>query len=163
MIDCWGYSNPVNDATRMVAMGGRKKESNGTIANQDSMEYITFATESNATNFGDMAETTFRQGSGGSETRGISAGGSTATMTHSNTIEYITIQTPSNSTDFGNLSTGSYYPGGSSDLSRLCIAGGWNGSYLDHIRYVTIDTTSGTTDAGDLVQATGWGAGCAGG
>ena len=70
-----------------------------------SIEYVTFGSPGNATDFGDITvHANGRYGMGGSsnQTYGVIAGG-IYSGTYYNVIEYITIDTPSNATDFGDM------------------------------------------------------------
>jgi hypothetical protein len=65
------------------------------------MDYVTIASTSNATDFGDLSAAC-RLGAGASSaTRGLIALGNTGSRV--NTIEYITIASTGNSADFGDL------------------------------------------------------------
>jgi hypothetical protein len=68
------------------------------------IDYITIASLSNATDFGDLTVARTYLSSCSSSVRGIFAGGSTPTL--SNVIDYITIATTGNALDFGDLTDG---------------------------------------------------------
>ena len=88
------YTGSCADATRYVA--GGKEDANF-------IEYVTFATKGNASNFGDFAGNNERgNGSSNNNTRGIFQGGY-GPSSFINECAYITIQTIGNSTDFGDL------------------------------------------------------------
>ena len=84
----------VASTTRTVSMGGYYDP-----ADRNEIQYITFATKGDATDFGDLLATTRGGGSTSSQTRGLLAGGRTPTQV--NTIQYITIASTGNATDFG--------------------------------------------------------------
>lgn len=69
------------------------------------MEYFTYASTGNATDFGNLSVNS-KQGSNGqigNTTRGVIHLGANASNVVNNVLEYITIQTTGNSTDFGDL------------------------------------------------------------
>jgi len=121
---------------------------------EDVIDYITFASVGNATDFGNL--TVARQGAaGGSGTgRGLFGGGTTGSYV--NTIDYITIASTGDATDFGNLTAvrGANAEAVSSD-TRGCWGGGNSGSYTNIIDYVTIASVGNATDFGDLFMARG--------
>ena len=115
------------------------------------IEFITFATTSNGTDFGDMT-TGRRSGAGaGNETRGLFAGGLNDSGTSLNTIEFSTIPSLGNSTDFGDLTQARDQQAGCSDTTRAIFAGGVEQGSSQHniIDFVTIATTGNAQDFGD--------------
>ena len=94
---CGGCS----DATRGIIAGGGPN-TNGVDNRQNVIQYVTIATPSNSTDFGDL--TVARTSSSTSNnTYGVSCGGETESS-RSNVIDRITIQTLGNATDHGDLS-----------------------------------------------------------
>ena len=89
-------------STRGVFMGGN---TDGTADdNVNVIDYITMVSKGNATDFGDLSQSTFRAGGISNATKGLYIGGSTdsgATVT--NTIDQITIASTGNATDFADL------------------------------------------------------------
>ena len=103
-----------SDATRSVFAGGYGGD--GSQSRRNEIEYVTTATPSNATDFGDLS--TDRHGMGGTSngTRAVFTGGDNQAAVNGgtyalNTIDYVTIQTTSNSSDFGDLTTNRFRPG----------------------------------------------------
>ena len=94
-----------------MAAGGE-----GPSASLNSIEFITIATEGNATDFGDInsATSTGKNGSVSSATRGIFAGFYPASG-GGQRMDFVTIATEGNASDFGDLTTVAYYTGGCSD------------------------------------------------
>ena len=90
----------VSDQTRGVRMGGVSETVNP-AAFTDTIDYITMASEGNATDFGNLLAAVLNGAPAQNRTRGVMMGGSTPTDT--NVIQYITIQSAGNSTDFGDL------------------------------------------------------------
>ena len=80
----------------------------------NAMEFITIATKSNSTDFGDAVNLSYSLASGASPTRGIFAGGSSPSSPYprTNVIQKIEILTTGNAVDFGDLTFGSSHPAG---------------------------------------------------
>ena len=91
---CGGACN----STRGVWMGGDAAPGSGTDNN--TIDYIEFATLGDAIDFGDLSVSKGRsQGQVSSPTRGIAGGG----FPNANNIQYIQLMSKGNSLDFGNL------------------------------------------------------------
>lgn len=130
----------INNTTRGIFAGGYTSTTISTI------QYLTFATLGNTTNFG-----TLNGGIGywpagcSSSTRGLIAG-----TTGVATIEYITIASTGNSTNFGNLTEGRDGASGCSNATRGLFAQGYTDSiFTNTIDYVTIASTGNATNFGD--------------
>ena len=77
------------------------------------MDFITMASEGNATDFGDITRQAAGYGAGGStQTRGVITGCSPDSK---NSIDFITFSTTGNATDFGDTTYDSYLNGACSD------------------------------------------------
>jgi hypothetical protein len=115
------------------------------------IDYVTIATTSNATDFGNLTQS--RHGAGGvsNATRGVISSGHNNASAYYNIIDYITISTTGNATDFGDSTYGRYGAGGASDGSRGVFGSGHTGSYQNALDYITIATTSNATDFGDAL------------
>ena len=90
----------VSDQTRGVRMGGYSETANP-AAFTDTIDFITMASEGNATDFGNCLSAILNGAPAQNKTRGVMMGGSTPTYT--NTIQFITIQSAGDATDFGDL------------------------------------------------------------
>jgi len=90
-----------SSATRGVIAGGSGVEPS--FPNINIIEFITIATESNTTDFGDLAIARRDGFSTSNSIRGIFAGGYTPTF--QNVIDFVTIASTGNATDFGDLLT----------------------------------------------------------
>ena len=101
-----------NKTRGLIAGGFNPSFSPDTRVNQ--IQYITIATEGNATDFGDLSATRFGAASMSSSTRAIFAGGSQPG--NQNIMEYVTIASTGNVTDFGDMATVKTVPGGLSDV-----------------------------------------------
>ena len=128
------------------------------------IEFITFATQSNGTDFGDTTSAR-RSGAGaGNETRGLFAGGiaqASSPYGGTNITDFVTIATAGNATDFGDLNTVNEQAAPNADTTRVVIAGGTinGGNSVNNIDFFTIATTGNATDFGDMTTAHGAGAG----
>lgn len=99
----------VSSGTRGVFAGGIVGPTASNV-----IDYITIATIGNATDFGDLIETTTNSiGAGSNSTRGVFGGGAS----NSNVIQYITIASAGNAIDFGDLTLGRIYVGGLSNAN----------------------------------------------
>ena len=94
-----------SDGSRGVFGGGANP------ANVNTIDYITIAIPGNATDFGDLTVTGWRNSATSDGSRGVFG---SVYFGNPNTIDYITIATPGNATDFGDLSQGRYYPAAAS-------------------------------------------------
>ena len=135
----------------------------GQFDESKTIEYITFATRGNGTDFGELTSSETMARSGGalsSHTRGIFAGsnpGSPSPANKSEIMEYITIATLSNSLDFGDLIAACTSLLGTSNNTRGVFAGGYIApSEVNTIQYVNIATLSNAKDFGDLSGAKGY-------
>ena len=139
----------VGSSTRGVALGGIIHP---TV--EDTIDYVTFATQSNATDFGNLTSSGYDGASASNNTRGIWAGGyrpnNSAVV---NSIDYITIATAGNAADFGDLTAPQRANGGGSNTTRAVFAGGAYPAVVDTIEYVTIASTGNATDFGNLTDA----------
>ena len=108
------------------------------------IDYVTIASQGNATDFGDQSRAFMASGGMSSSTRGIFAGGYAPSLPDLD-MEYIQISTLGNALDFGDLFTGAYYSGTVSSPVRGVYAGGNNtpspfssGSATNRIDYIQI-------------------------
>ncbi len=137
------------DKTRGLKAGGDP--------NSASIEYITYASTGNGTDFGDTDGTGRNYITCGSNgTRMLLMGGDPVPAA-STTVEYVTIQTTGNGSNFGNF--GSLHPSGArsaaggGDETRIMHMGGYAGpSNTDTIAYFTAMSTGNASDFGNLTQ-----------
>ena len=158
--DTYGLGAGASSSTRGVMIGGSTPGA-GTApgGNINIIEYVTLATTSNATDFGDLT-TLFRYGAGiSNQTRGLAAGayqggGAGGTL---NVIQYITIATTGNTQDFGdmvcNSGNGVQGMGACSSSTRGITFGGGVPTTINEINYITIGTLGNSVDFGDLSAA----------
>ena len=95
-----------SNLTRMVVAGGYGSAS-GTWTMTTLIDYVTIATPSNATSFGNLSVARSFVSGCSNGTRATFAGGEVS----GNTIDYITVSTPGNATDFGDLTRNAAGPG----------------------------------------------------
>jgi hypothetical protein len=88
-------------STRGVFGGGENQ------SNQYSnvIDYITFASTGNASDFGDLIQANQQLGACSSPTRGLFAGGNIGPGSNTNVIQYVTIASTGNAIDFGDRTT----------------------------------------------------------
>tara|TARA_A100001015_G_scaffold217466_1_gene244309 strand:- start:28 stop:1050 length:1023 start_codon:yes stop_codon:yes gene_type:complete len=101
-----------NKTRGLIAGGFNPSFSPDTRVNQ--IQFITLATEGNATDFGDLSATRFGAASMSSSIRACFAGGSQPGA--QNVIESVTIASAGNAIDFGDLTRYTTVPGGLSDV-----------------------------------------------
>ena len=124
------------------------------------MEYVTIATTSNTTTFGNMTNTGGMVSAHSNNTRGLFFSvwdANTSGASHKRHIDHITIATTGNSADFGELSVARPEATGFGSPTRGICSGGYAAlspnAALDTIDYVTIATTGDATDFGNLTVA----------
>ena len=116
--------------------------------NNPTIEFLTFASLGNCTDFGDLTQGRSNQTSGANPTRAIFAGGYNGSPGFTNVADYVTIASAGNALDFGDLvgTTWAALPA-NSDI-RLFCAGGQPASNV--ISYFTFSTLGNSVDWGDL-------------
>ena len=146
--------------TRGIRAGGTISGSPPASTHTDTIDFITMAQQSNATDFGNLTtqSLSFGASTGGSETRGIfmfSMAASSPTRTVVDTIEFVTIASTGNSLDFGNLTAASQTHQCSSSPTRTLKYGGFNPSRSKGIEFITTASTGNAQNFGDLTRACG--------
>ena len=146
-----GCSGCVSDQIRGIISGD--------AGDTNVMDYITMASEGNASDFGDLTEPRYSQGNVSSSTRGILAGGWTPNNT--NIMDYVEIQTLGNALDFGDLSEGGNHgnPGCQSPV-RGIFGGGYasftpdvNGPFTGkRLQLINQASKGNTRNFGDLTH-----------
>ena len=106
------YPDTAGNTVRALAAGGVDDSDSTT----NSIEFVTIATEGNATDFGDLhsATSTGKSGSVSSATRGIFAGFYPVSGGDKR-MDFVSITSAGSAQDFGDLTTAAYYTGGCSD------------------------------------------------
>ena len=139
----------VGSRTRALSGGGNGPEGSSTV--QDNVDYFTFASTGNGTDWGDLDADRSALGGCASATRGLFVGGYTPTP--SNIIELVTIASTGSANDFGDLSTNRWDLTCMASPTRGVFANGTivaaNDTLTNIIEYVTIATTGNAQDFGD--------------
>ena len=142
-----GYPAACSSGYRGLIFSGQSNESGG--SDQNVIQYITIATPSNSTDFGDLTVGRHAPAACNNETRGVCGSGH-----NMNIIDYVTMATTGNATDFGDRTISGYQLGACSNTTRGIFGGGtivW--TVTNTIDYITIATPGNATDFGDLTVA----------
>ena len=143
-----------SSSTRGVNCGGFQPTSPSRV---DTIEFITIATQSNSTDFGNLTTIGSDIGTVSNGVRAVSAIGIDSDFT--NRIDFFTIATTGNASDFGDVASGSFGAFAALESpTRGILAGGFNNTpspttVKDRIDFLTIATTGNTQDFGDLTDA----------
>ena len=141
-----GMNNSAGSTTRGLFAGGNRAGAGG--GKRDVIDFMTFASAGNATDFGNLAAATSAPTSLSNSTRFITGGGRIASG-NQNVIQYVTIASEGNSSDFGDLTEAKSEMGSTASPTRgLFFAQGSGGR--DDIEYVTIASTGNATDFGNM-------------
>ena len=126
---------------------GLSAHSSSTVDN--SIEFITIATESNTTDFGDMSGSSTSGATGTNETRAVFWIG---TNPSTNVIDFATIATTGNTSDFGDMTVGVRHIDTMNSSTKCVIPGGWTsgGVNTNVIQFITFATTGNAQDFGDV-------------
>ena len=122
----------------------------------NTIEFITIATQSNSTDFGDMSGTSSSGATGSNETRAVFWIGTVPST--GNTIDFATIATTGNTSDFGDMTVGGRHIDSMNSSTRCVIPGGWKtspDSNTNVIQYITFATTGNAQDFGDVDYTNG--------
>ena len=144
--------------TRGIFAGGK---SNPSPANhhEDTIQYITIASQGDAVDFGNLTVARSNTDPGGSSsTRAVFARGY-SDPAYTNAMDYVNISSTGDAIDFGDIYSTGYgsQDGIVSSATRGIIAGGYDNdspynAHVNTIRYITIATTGDAYDFGDLTQ-----------
>jgi len=104
-------SNSACSSTRGIIAGGATAP-DGSTSNVNTITYVTIASTSGDTDFGDLTASRSKASAGSNNLRACFAGGLTPST--SNVIDYITIATTGDAIDFGDLVTARGYVAGAS-------------------------------------------------
>ena len=132
----------------------------------NTIEFITIATTSNSTDFGDLLTSRRDLGACSSSTRALFGGGTTTGSTSAtNVIEYVTIASLGNAVSFGTLTQARRAVSSCSSSTRGIFGGGYitaspTATFSNRIDFVTIATTGNATTFGDLTVIRGGSASC---
>ena len=136
-----------SSSTRAVVFGGKTDATQSNVV--DIIEYFTFASAGNATDFGNLTAAKDKAAGFGNDTKGLYAGGKNSGNSRVQNIDAITIASTGNATDFGDISGWSSnktdYISGLASPTRGIMAGQPN-----TIHYVTFASAGNSTDFGDM-------------
>ena len=126
---------------------GLSAHSSSTVDN--TIEFVTIATQSNTTDFGDMSGTSTSGATGSNETRAVFWIG---TNPSTNVIDFATIATTGNTSDFGDMTVGVRHIDTMNSSTRCVVPGGWTsgGVNTNVIQFITFATTGNAQDFGDV-------------
>ncbi len=139
----------ISSSTRGVFAGGGEASAPNPGA-VNTIEYITIASTSNTTDFGDLSAVRTETTGISSSTRGIVSGGQNYPSDY-NIIEYVTIASTSNTSDFGDLTSARYDLASASNSTRGVSAGGADPGVSNVIDSITIASAGDAADFGDLI------------
>ena len=146
----------VSSSTRAVSCGGGS-DTPSDYSDINTCEFVTIASTSNTTDFGDLSVSRQPYKASSNDTRGIIFGGYIHPA-NSNTIDFITIATTGNATDFGDEIDTNRAGASCSSTTRGIVAGG--SPATNRISFVEIATTGNAQDFGDLLNSVVAPSGC---
>jgi len=136
--------------TRGVVMGRYAPGGDG-HSNHNTIEYITFASTGNGTDFGDLTQTSSDVTSTSNCIRALRIG----KWPSNGTVDYVTIATLGNATDFGDMNAEAYHTSAATNPTRAVKVGGQNpAGVTNECEFFTIMTTGNGQDFGDLTYNT---------
>ena len=136
-------------STRAIWSGGGNTGGSNTA---NTIDFVTIATTSNATDFGDATVAALARASLSNDTRGLSACGFISPA-NINTIDFVTVATTGNASDFGDATVARRGVARMGSSTRGIFAGGMTPSASDVMDFVTIASTGNAQDFGNLVVA----------
>jgi len=149
-------SGQVGNTTRAIVQAAGELTSPAAPYN-NTIEYNTYATAGNSTDFGDLTVARNNTSGVSSSTRGVFAGGGVPGPTNeTNVIDYITIASTGNAIDFGDTLDARNLRTGVSNSTRGVFAGGGvpgPANETNVIDYITIASTGNAIDFGDTLDA----------
>lgn len=122
---------------------------------QDAMNYLTYASDTSMTSFGDLRNEIANSSSHDGDTRGIFLSGRNSNSGTPYQIDYITIASASNYTNFGIITgyNGHHNGIGVGSSTRAWFVGGYggaSGANMNQMMYLTVASTGNSTDGGNL-------------
>jgi len=153
LLDATSFMPGGGNQTRGIWMGGEAPGAPGSSA-VDTIQFVTIATQANATDFGNLRAAAFASAVGASPTRILAMGGGNPSSFF-DYIDYVEIATTGNASDFGDMSAARNQNTGVSSNTRAIAMGGNSPSGLiNSMEFVTIATLGDATDFGDLSSGT---------
>ena len=114
------------------------------------IQFVTFASTGNATDFGDINSARAAVGNLSSEIRAVCFAGSLSDGSKPTQIDAVTIASTGNAFDFGDMSTHTQNTANLASSTRGIMAGGSTPTRVNTIQFITINTSGNTVDFGDL-------------
>ena len=157
--------NAVSSRTRGIFCGAFRPASGSSGSpynSSDTIDFVNFSSEGNATDFGNLTVARSNELVMASSTRGVIAGGDVrhnpaVTDIPVNTIDYITMASEGNAIDFGDASDAVRNASCGSSATRGVMQGPQRGapstSNSNTIEYITISTQGNTSEFGDTTTA----------
>ena len=158
-----------SDNTRGLFAGGYNGISpyvgpKGVGTTYTNIDYVTIASLSNASNFGDLTIGRCQSFSMSSPTRGVfgagmfTTSGAASGTTYTNVIDYVTIQSRGNAIDFGDIITArvdsSYGNAGNSSTRGIICSGDAASGDDNELSYITLASKGDAIDFGDSIDKT---------
>ena len=131
--------------TRGIIMGNYASGGDSN-SNHNTIEFITFATTGDGTDFGDLTSTNSDSTSSSNCIRAIRYG----KWPTNGTIDFVTIATTGNAIDFGDMHDDAYHSASCTNSTRMLNLGGAGKTSYNAIEFITIMTTGNGQDFGDL-------------
>jgi len=146
----FGGGSAAGNTTRGIIAAGA---CNGGNNYTDIIQYFTWGTSGNTTNFGNASLQLAAHNGSSSSTRMVYGGGFGVNGVQRSQIEYVEIATTGNATSFGNMTVGRTGSGSTSNKTRgLFMGGADSGTWTpkNTIEYITIATTGNGTSFGNI-------------
>ena len=137
-----------SSSTRGISGGG------ATPTIRDYLDFITIATESDSTDFGNLTVARRDIGALSNQTRGMWTGGNPGSSPNAtDTIDFVTIATLGDASDFGNLTASMKEVQSTSSPTRGIMGGGSTvPASVNTIQFITIASAGNASDFGDLTR-----------
>ena len=139
----------MSNFTRGIFAGGGPGSAGPGAYGVDIIDYVTFVTTGNASDFGNLTRHQYGVANLSNSTRGIQGGGTDPT---SNIIDYVVTASLGDATDFGDLSQARFYTATVASPTRGVWGGGVTPTVVNTSDYITIASTGDATDFGDLIS-----------
>ena len=140
------YDSGLASRTRAMWGGGYTQPGQ----NRDTIDFVTFSSTGNATDFGNLLEAQQEPSGFSNQTRGVWMNGAPS----NDRIQYVTIASAGNSIDFGDAIFSGSSRGGLASSTRGVVGGGESSTsphpYTNAMEFITIASTGDGTDFGDL-------------
>ena len=137
---------------RGVCVGGSTDsgQGNGGAASSPGLQYITFASTSNATFFGNLVVGAYVPGYGQDATWGMKVGGEGGSPYYNGTIDYVVTATTGDADDWGDMHVAGARSASVNDTTTCLTANMWwsPGGFTNMIMHMTVKTLGSSVDWG---------------